>query len=328
MSSSLPVASFCYDEIMASVIGPFLSKLLPRLAGALSAGELEVATRPPDGAGVERTFGAGYLRIDLRLVPDPLPRVTLALDPPVDARELCAAWSIARPVAVSPDVHQQTWQILVAGEELPDPYARRIAADAITAGRWDVAPRLVARPAGELPGVVSGASPAYDVRERGGAVRWIEIAPTACPTRTLPPDHTDVRDLLGAMAAAHPAWRGSGAGWSVDPGATVVAIYDAGAPVAGGALTGAGGGTARASPLCVVPQRRGEYLGAMLLDALEAVARDLGSHRLRLDSSAFLLGDDELPLARCGYAPGPPYDGDADVEVWAEKDLAAGSDLD
>jgi hypothetical protein len=30
---------------------------------------------------------------------------------------------------------------------------------------------------------------------------------------------------------------------------------------------------------------------------------------------------DELPLACCGYASGPPYAGDADVEVWAEKEL-------
>ncbi len=266
---------------------------------------------------------AGYLRIDLRLVPDPLPRVTLELDPPADARELCAAWSIARPVAVSPDVHQRTWQVLVAGRELPDPYSRRIAAVSIIAGRWDITPRLAARPAGELPGVVSGASPAYDVHERGGSVRWIEIAPTEHVTRELQPGHADVRDLLGVMAAAHPAWRGSGAGWRVDPGATFVAIYDAGAPVAGGALAGTdtGMGVTRASQLCVVPERRGDFLGVALLNTLEAVARDQGSARLRLDSSAFLVGDDELPLARCGYAIGPAYDGDADVEVWAEKVL-------
>ena len=56
------------------------------------------------------------------------------------------------------------------------------------------------------------------------------------------------------------------------------------------------------------------------LDTLEAVARDQGSARLRLDSSAFLL-DAELPCERWGYAAGPAYAGDADVGVWAEKDL-------
>jgi hypothetical protein len=303
---------------MATVERPFLDTLPQRLAGAISAGELDAATRPPDGAGVARSFGPGHVRVDLRLVPDPLPRVTLDVDPPADARELCAAWAIERPVAVSPDVHQRTWQILVAGDELPDPYARRIAAATITAGRWDVRPYLAGRPGGELPGVVSGASPAYDVRERGGAVRRIEIAPRARMTRLLEPGHADVRALLDVMASAQPAWRGSGAGWRVDPAAAFVVIYDAGAPVAGGALLGAG--VAHASQLCVVPGRLGEYLGAALLDTLEALARDRGDARLRLDSSAFLLGD-ELPHARCGYAIGPPYAGDADVEVWAEKDL-------
>lgn len=299
---------------------PFLTTLLERLAGAISAGELGEATRPPDGAGVRRSLASGYLRVDLRLVADPVARVRLDLDPPADARELCAAWAIARPVAVSPDVHQQTWQILVAGDELPDPYARRIASDPIRAGRWQVLPDLGARPAGELPGVVSGASPAYDVREHGGAVRSIEIAPTPHATRALDPGHEDVGSLLGAMASAHPAWRGSGAGWSVDPAATFAVIYDAGAPVAGGALLDAGGGEARASRLCVVPGRRGEGFGVTLLDTLEALARDHGAARLRLDSTAFLLGD-ELPHARCGYAVGPVYAGDADVEVWAEKAL-------
>ena len=299
---------------------PFLVTLPQRLAAALSAGELDDATRPPGGAGIERSFGPGYVRIDLRLVADPLPRVTLTLDPPADARELCAAWAIARPVAVSPDVHQRMWQILVAGEGLPDPYARRIAAGSISAGRWDITPHLAGRPAGELPGVVSGASPAYDVLERGGAVRAIEITPTARVARSLEPDHADVRALLAAMTSADPAWRGSGAGRRVDPAAGFLVIYDAGAAVAGGALVDAGGGVLRAAQLCVVAGRRGEYFGAALLDTLEAAARDRGAARLRLDSSAFLLGD-ELPHARCGYAVGPPYAGDADGEAWAEKDL-------
>lgn len=300
----------------------FLDTLPERLTAALSAGDLERATRPPDGADVARSFGAGHVRIDGRLVAHHVPRVTLAVDPPADARELCAAWAIAEPVAVSPDVEQRTWQVCVAGRELSDPYARRIASDAITAGRWDVIAYLAARPAGALPGVVSGASPAYDVRERGGAIRSIEITPTAHVTKALEPGHADVRALLGVMATAHPAWRGSGAGWTPDPAATFVVIYEAGTPVAGGALSPASGaGAARASQVCVVPVRRGAYLGAALLDTLEAVARGQGAAALRLDSSAFLLGD-ELPLTRCGYAIEPAYAGSADVEVWAEKELA------
>ena len=268
-----------------------------------------------------RSLGADSLRVDLRLVPDALPRANLELDPTVQARELCLAWSIERPVAVSPDGAQRRWQILAAGDDLADPYSRRIASEPITSGRWDVVAYLVTRPAGDLPGVVSGASPAYDVHERGGAVRRIEIAPTAHMTRVLEPGHADVRALLGVMASTHPVWRGAGAGWSIDPAATFVTIYDAGSPVAGGALVDAGRET-RVAQLCVIPRRRGRYLGVALLDALEAVAGDRGSDRVRLDSSAFLLGD-ELPYARCGYVVGPPYAGDADVDVWAEKDLPA-----
>jgi GNAT superfamily N-acetyltransferase len=307
---------------------PFLDTLTERLAAALSADELERATRPPDGAGVARSFGPGHLRIDGRLVAHHVPRVTLAVDPPADARELCAAWAIAEPVAVSPDVEQRTWQLCVAGRELSDPYARRIASDPITAGRWDVVAYLTGRPAGGLPGVVSGASPAYDVRERGGAVRSIEITPTAHVTRAREPGHADVRALLGVMATAHPAWRGSGAGWTPDPAATFVVIYESGAPAAGGALSPApASGAARASQVCVAPDRRGAYLGAALLDTLEALARGQGAAALRLDSSAFLLGD-ALPLTRSGYAIEPAYAGGADVEVWAAKELSHPSDLD
>ena len=146
-------------------------------------------------------------------------------------------------------------------------------------------------------------------------MRSIEITPIARMTRTLAPGHADVRALVDVMAAAHPAWRGG-----IDPAAAFVAISDAWVPVAGGALVVAGGGETRASRLCVVPGRRGEYLGATLLDALEAVARERGSARLRLDASALRLGD-ELPHARCGFTLGPPDAGDA--EPWIEKDLRA-----
>jgi hypothetical protein len=274
----------------------YLATLPARLADAVSPEELERATCPVDGAGVTRSFDAGRLL------------VTLDLDPPADARELCAAWGVERPVAVSPDVHQQTWRVLVAGDELEDLHGRRIASDRIRAGRWEIVPSLAARPAGELPGVVSGASPAYDVHERGGRVTSIAVAAMALDARTLDPSDADARKLLASMAASHPHWRG---GWTADPASTFVALYDGGEPVAGAALTDTG-----AAQLCLI--RAG--FGAPLLDALEAVARDRGAARLRLDSSAFLYGE-ELPHVRYGYVVGPPYEGDADVEVWAERDL-------
>ena len=300
--------------------GSYLVTLPGRLAAALSAGELEMATRTPGAPGITRSSHTDHLRVDLRLLPSPVPRVTLDLDPPADARELCRAGGVERPVAVSPDVHQRTWRILEAGAELPDPHGRRIASDVITAGRWDIVPLLSERPSGELPDVVSGASPAYELHERGGAVRAIEIAPTVRTARILEPGDPDAQALVAGMSSAYPAWRGSGDGWSVDPAASFVAVYDEAEPVAGAALMDAGDGLACASQLCLVPERRRPEFGAALLDALEAVARERRAIRLRLRSGAFLLGDD-LPHARYGYAIGPPYEGDTDVEVWTEKEL-------
>jgi hypothetical protein len=86
-------------------------------------------------------------------------------------------WGIAQPVAVSTDVHQHTWWLHAGGEDLPDPYGRRIASGHPRWGAYVVRIQLSGRPPGPLPGVVAGASPAYDVRERGGAVVAIEIAP-------------------------------------------------------------------------------------------------------------------------------------------------------
>jgi hypothetical protein len=296
---------------------PYLATLPARLAAAVSVEELELETRPLEGSGITRSFRPGQLRMDLRVLPGSVPDVTLELDPPADARELCAAWGIERPIAVSPDVHQTTWCVLAAGEELADPHGRRIASNRITAGRWDILPKLTARPAGESPGVVSGASPAYDLHERRGAVASIEIAPTALPVRALEADHPDAMELLAAMASAYPVWR---AGWTVDPAATFVAVYDATVPVAGAAITDGDDGLARASAVCL-PSGQPGY-GAALLDALEAVARDRGHARLRLDQSAFLPLGDDLPYTPYGYVVGPPYDGDTDVDVWAEKDLS------
>jgi hypothetical protein len=296
----------------------FLAALPARLADAVSADELEHATRPSAGPGVTRSAHEVRLWVDDRLVPGPVPGYVLSLDPPADARELCGDWRLERPVAVSPDVHQHTWQILVAGEELQDPHNKRIASQPIAAGRWEVLPRLDGRPPGELPTVVSGASPAYDVLETGGAVRQIEIRPRLFAARTLKPTDPDARALLEVMIARHPAWQGGrGEGWDVDPGATFVAVYDGGEPAAGAATIDAGEGIARASQICVTG---GSLTALALLDVLEALAREGGFARLRLESSAFLFSH-ELAYTRCGFETGPPYDGDADVEVWTEKTL-------
>jgi hypothetical protein len=65
------------------------------------------------------------------------------------------------------------------GEVLADAYRRRIVTSELRPGPWHVRIRLAARPPGSLPGVVAGASPAYDVLERGGEVVELVVEPTA-----------------------------------------------------------------------------------------------------------------------------------------------------
>jgi hypothetical protein len=296
----------------------FLDGLPARLAGAVGPAELEAATRPSVGSGIERRLEPSLIWAGTDRLPASVPRVVVTVEPPVDARDLCRAWGIERPVATSGDAHQRGWRVDIAGEELPDPFARRIAVRPFTAGRWTVRLDLAGRPAGALPAVVAGASPAYDVLERGGEIRRLEISPTAQHSAVVRGDHPDARALLDTMAARHPAWH---SGWSVPPDADVGVVYDGDGPITGAAIGDAGGGTFLASRLCVAPDRPLGHAGSTLLDLLEAVVLARGGARLRLDDSAFLHAA-AIPYPRHGYVVGPPYDGDADTVTWAERDLA------
>jgi hypothetical protein len=101
----------------------------------------------------------------------------LILEPPFDVRVLAAHWSVTQPIAVSTDVRQQSWYLFQRGAELPDDYARRVAAESVTAaGGTRLRARLTGRPVGPLPELVSGASPAYDLNVVGGLVDLIELS--------------------------------------------------------------------------------------------------------------------------------------------------------
>jgi hypothetical protein len=164
----------------AAVRDAFLAGLPDALAGAASAQELGAVTTPPPGAGVVRGAQPHQVRdADAELVPARAPSVTLTLSPAHDARSLATRWGIDRPVAVSTDAHLETWWMQRAGEVLADAYARRLATEHLRAGPWVVRIRLAHRPAGPPPGVVAGASPAYDVLERGGEVAGLEIEPAS-----------------------------------------------------------------------------------------------------------------------------------------------------
>jgi hypothetical protein len=154
----------------------FFDGLPGRLANAVGAAQLDAATVPSAGAGIARRLEPSLVGVAMERLPSQIPRVVLVVDPPVDARALCRSWGIVRPVAVSGDVHQRRWSVEVAGEELPDPHQRRIASRPFRVGRWDVRLELVARPPGGLPDLVAGASPAYDVIERGGEIHRLEVS--------------------------------------------------------------------------------------------------------------------------------------------------------
>jgi hypothetical protein len=100
---------------------------------------------------------------------------SLAFAGGVDAAELARACGWKRPYAISGDVHQQEWTVALFAGELKDPYRRRIATTQPRLGAWTVRAELDGRPAGELPDVVAGASPAYDLGERHARVMRLRL---------------------------------------------------------------------------------------------------------------------------------------------------------
>jgi hypothetical protein len=148
---------------------------------------------------------------------------------------------------------------------------------------------------------------APDPGSRSGTERRVGVVPAT---------HPDALRLTAARRAAYPHWA---AGWDLDDRDEFVVVYDDDAPAAGAAFRHGPDGITRARRLCA-SERVDDVAGAVLLDALEGLARAAGSSRVRLDSSAFL-SDACIPWQARGYETGPPYDGNADVEVWTERVL-------
>src|SRR4051794_35713186 len=97
---------------------------------------------------------------------------------------------------------------------------------------------------------------------------------------------------------------------------TFVVLYVDGRPVAGAALGMRADGLAVVSRFSTVAPQE-EAVGQALLVAIEQTARERGGVRVRVDETAFLL----VRRVPGEYQIGPPYDGDADVPVWAERQL-------
>ena len=116
----------------------FLAKLPAALADASVA---EVLANPPAGIRVQRNGAAWELAV-----------------PTLDVAPMLAQWGWTDAFAVSGDVHQRRFRIMRKTQELS---ADRIATRFPSVGRWQLEIVLDARPAGPLPGISAGASPAY-----------------------------------------------------------------------------------------------------------------------------------------------------------------------
>lgn len=102
------------------------------------------------------------------------PGTTLSF-PGRDAQWLMTAWHLDRVYAVAADPHQENWQLMSYGQDVPDPNGTRISLVPINFGSWTVRPQLAGRPGGPLPNVVAGASPAYDIATHAAQVVGIDL---------------------------------------------------------------------------------------------------------------------------------------------------------
>jgi hypothetical protein len=102
---------------------------------------------------------------------------TLRFRQPIAAARLLKVMGWTRAYAFSGDVHQETWMIGLWTSDVPDEYGPRIGVKDPQVGAWAVTPSLAARPAGDLPNLVAGASPAYDLTAYTAQVTEIEIEP-------------------------------------------------------------------------------------------------------------------------------------------------------
>ncbi|KZS68000.1 hypothetical protein LTS72_25905 [Mycobacterium ostraviense] len=96
--------------------------------------------------------------------------------PPRNAAWLVTTWRLVRPYAIATDPHQLSWRMVLSQQQVADPNGSRIATVPITFGSWTVTPRLEGRPTGDMPNVVSGAAPAYDLTRYPARVVALEIA--------------------------------------------------------------------------------------------------------------------------------------------------------
>jgi GNAT superfamily N-acetyltransferase len=105
------------------------------------------------------------------------------------------------------------------------------------------------------------------------------------------------------------------------PDGVFVILYEDGEPVAGGGLRRLADDVAEIKRMFVAPAARGRGHGRRVLLELEAVAAELGYHRLRLDTAESLTTATAL-YRSAGYRDIPDYNGNSYASFWGEKVLA------
>lgn len=138
---------------MADPKRDFVDDLIPALASTADAGAL-LAKAPP----TIKVSGTGPWTLTL---------------PARDTKAALAAWNWKDVYAVSGDVHQRRFDIRKSTGAVGP---KRIATIDPHVGRWTVSVTLVARPAGALPPLVAGASPAYPLPQYASTFDHIEIS--------------------------------------------------------------------------------------------------------------------------------------------------------
>jgi GNAT superfamily N-acetyltransferase len=90
--------------------------------------------------------------------------------------------------------------------------------------------------------------------------------------------------------------------------------------VAGGGLKRLDARTCEIKRMYVVPEARGRGTGRALLEALEALGRDLGYAVVRLDTGAKQAGAQRM-YERAGYRPIADYNANPLAAYWGETRL-------
>jgi hypothetical protein len=138
-------------------------------AKALAALGQKLAALPPDGNPTALDLGK-----DIKLTVE-RDGFSLCFVVAVDAYELAEAFGWARPFGISTDVHQRRWQLALYAGDLADAHNHRIATTTPQLGQWRARAELDGRPAGALPPLVAGASPAYEFPRYHATVKVVRL---------------------------------------------------------------------------------------------------------------------------------------------------------